>query len=69
MHARTRRQAIAQCARPTSIDFHSVAAIATTTAATIGGVILCFSPVDPVRELFWAAVINGVLAVPLMVVM
>jgi Mn2+/Fe2+ NRAMP family transporter len=38
-------------------------------AATVGGVILCFLPVDPVKELFWSAVINGVIAVPIMVVM
>ena len=37
--------------------------------ATVGGVILCFTPMDPVRELFWAAVINGVIAVPIMAVM
>jgi len=38
-------------------------------AATVGGVILCFTPTDPVKELFWSAVINGVIAVPIMVVM
>lgn len=38
-------------------------------AATVGGVLLCFTPTDPVRELFWSAVINGVIAVPIMVVM
>jgi len=38
-------------------------------AATVGGVILCFTPMDPVRELFWSAVINGVIAVPIMAVM
>jgi NRAMP (natural resistance-associated macrophage protein)-like metal ion transporter len=38
-------------------------------AATVGGVILCFTPADPVKELFWSAVINGVIAVPIMVVM
>ena len=38
-------------------------------AATIGGVILCFTPTDPVKELFWAAVLNGVIAVPIMAVM
>ncbi|WP_232076978.1 NRAMP family divalent metal transporter [Variovorax sp. PBL-E5] len=38
-------------------------------AATLGGVLLCFTPTDPVRELFWAAVINGVIAVPIMAVM
>ena len=38
-------------------------------AATVGGVVLCFTPADPVKELFWSAVINGVIAVPIMVVM
>ncbi len=38
-------------------------------AATIGGVVLCFTPMDPVKELFWSAVLNGVIAVPIMVVM
>jgi NRAMP (natural resistance-associated macrophage protein)-like metal ion transporter len=37
--------------------------------ATLGGVALCFTPVDPVRELFWSAVLNGLIAVPIMVVM
>jgi NRAMP (natural resistance-associated macrophage protein)-like metal ion transporter len=38
-------------------------------AATIGGVALCFTPMDPVKELFWSAVLNGIIAVPIMVVM
>jgi len=38
-------------------------------AATIVGVILCFTPMDPVKELFWSAVLNGIIAVPIMVVM
>ena len=38
-------------------------------AATLGGVILCFTPADPVKELFWSAVLNGVIAVPVMIVM
>ena len=37
--------------------------------ATLGGVLLCFTPTDPMQELFWAAVINGVIAVPIMSVM
>ncbi|MCC6473541.1 MAG: divalent metal cation transporter [Burkholderiales bacterium] len=37
--------------------------------ATAGGVLLCFTLSDPVQELFWAAVINGVIAVPIMAVM
>jgi Mn2+/Fe2+ NRAMP family transporter len=38
-------------------------------ASTVGGVIFCFTPTDPVKELFWSAVINGVIAVPIMAVM
>jgi NRAMP (natural resistance-associated macrophage protein)-like metal ion transporter len=38
-------------------------------AATIGGVVLSFTPTDPVKELFYAAVLNGVIAVPIMAVM
>lgn len=38
-------------------------------AATLVGVVLCFTPTDPVKELFWSAVINGVVAVPIMVVL
>ena len=37
--------------------------------ATLGGVALCFTEADPVRELFWSAVLNGVTAVPIMAVM
>ncbi len=37
--------------------------------ATLGGVGLGFLPIDPVRELFWSAVLNGVIAVPIMTVM
>ena len=36
--------------------------------ATLGGVALNFSPVDPIKALYWSAVVNGVLAAPLMVV-
>jgi NRAMP (natural resistance-associated macrophage protein)-like metal ion transporter len=37
--------------------------------ATLGGVLLDFSPIDPVKGLFWSAVINGVIAIPIMAVM
>ena len=37
--------------------------------ATLGGVFLCFTPIDPMKELFYSAVINGVIAVPIMAVM
>lgn len=32
------------------------------------GVIMNFTPIDPIKALFWSAVINGVVAVPVMVV-
>jgi len=38
-------------------------------AASVGGVVLCFTSMDPVKELFWSAVLNGVIAVPIMAVM
>ena len=38
------------------------------TAATVIGLGLNFTPIDPIKALFWAAVINGVLAGPVMVV-
>jgi NRAMP (natural resistance-associated macrophage protein)-like metal ion transporter len=38
-------------------------------AATLLGVGLNFSPIDPIKALFWSAVINGVVAVPVMVLM
>ena len=38
-------------------------------AATLSGVILCFMPMDPVKELVWSAELNGVTAVPIMAVM
>ena len=37
--------------------------------ATLLGVLLNFSSIDPIRALFWSAVINGVVAVPVMVLM
>lgn len=35
-------------------------------AATLVGALLNFSSIDPIRALFWTAVINGVVAVPIM---
>jgi NRAMP (natural resistance-associated macrophage protein)-like metal ion transporter len=37
--------------------------------ATVGGVALNFTSIDPIKALFWTAVINGVIAVPIMIVM
>ena len=37
-------------------------------AAIIAGIALDYSTIDPIKALFWAAVVNGVIAVPLMFV-
>jgi NRAMP (natural resistance-associated macrophage protein)-like metal ion transporter len=41
----------------------------TIAVATALGVLLNYSPIDPIKALFWSAVINGVVAVPVMVLM
>ncbi len=38
------------------------------TIAILLGVALNFTPVDPIKALFWSAVLNGVIAVPIMVI-
>jgi Mn2+/Fe2+ NRAMP family transporter len=45
-------------------SFYAVIAI-----ATIVGAALNFTPIDPIKALFWSAVINGVVAAPVMVLM
>jgi NRAMP (natural resistance-associated macrophage protein)-like metal ion transporter len=45
-------------------EFYGIIAI-----ATVGGVALNFTHLDPVRALLWSAEINGMIAVPIMVVM
>jgi NRAMP (natural resistance-associated macrophage protein)-like metal ion transporter len=42
---------------------------ATIAVATIAGLTLNYIGIDPIKALYWAAVVNGVLAAPLMVVM
>jgi len=44
-------------------QFYTVIAV-----ATLGGVALTFANLDPIKALYWSAVINGVAAVPIMVV-
>src|SRR5450756_1034967 len=39
------------------------------TVATAGGLLLDFTPIDPIKALFWSAVINGTIAIPIMIVM
>ncbi len=42
---------------------------ATLTIATLVGVALNFTSVNPIQALFWSAVVNGIVAVPVMVLM
>jgi NRAMP (natural resistance-associated macrophage protein)-like metal ion transporter len=42
---------------------------AIVSVATALGVALNFTPIDPIKALFWSAVINGVVSVPVMLVM
>jgi len=42
---------------------------ATIAVATLVGVLINFSPVSPIKALYWSAVINGVVAVPIMAMM
>jgi Mn2+/Fe2+ NRAMP family transporter len=44
--------------------FYSIIAV-----STLVGVALCFTPIDPIKALYWSAVINGVISVPIMAVM
>ena len=46
-----------------AVGFYSVIA-----AATLLGIGIDFSPLDPIKALFWSAVINGFVAVPVMAV-
>ena len=39
------------------------------TFATLAGAAIGFTPIDPIRALYWAAVLNGIIAVPVMAVM
>ncbi len=47
---------------------HARGFYATLTASVLVGVALNFNDVDPVKELMWAAVLNGIAAVPIMAV-
>ncbi len=42
---------------------------ATIAVATLVGIGLNFSAIDPIKALFWSAVVNGVVATPIMVMM
>jgi Mn2+/Fe2+ NRAMP family transporter len=41
----------------------------TIAASTLIGIVLGFTSIDPIKALYWSAVINGVISVPIMAVM
>jgi len=45
-------------------EFYGIIAV-----AMLGGILIGFLPIDPIKALYWSAVMNGVIAVPIMVVM
>ena len=53
----------------TRIPRRAKAFYAIIALATLIGAILNCTPLDPIKALFWSAVINGVVAVPVMVAM
>jgi len=42
---------------------------ATLVSATLIGLLINFTSIDPIKALFWAAILNGIIAVPMMFVM
>ena len=57
---------------PTGLDrklFEAKEFYAIVTFATVGGMLLGLTAIDPIKALFWSAVINGFIAVPIMAVM
>jgi NRAMP (natural resistance-associated macrophage protein)-like metal ion transporter len=51
------------------LPLHAKAFYATIAVGMALGVALNFSPIDPIRALYWSAVLNGVVAVPVMITM
>jgi Mn2+/Fe2+ NRAMP family transporter len=49
---------------PDAVGFYSIIA-----AATVVGLALSYAPIDPIQMLVWSAVLNGIVAVPIMTVM
>jgi NRAMP (natural resistance-associated macrophage protein)-like metal ion transporter len=49
---------------PDAVGFYSIIAVATVVGFALG-----FTSIDPIRMLIWSAVLNGIVAVPIMVVM
>ena len=56
--------AASNCRRAARIGFYAIVG-----AATLGGAALAATKIDPIAMLFWAAVLNGVVSVPIMAAM
>jgi Mn2+/Fe2+ NRAMP family transporter len=55
--------------RPTGLSLQPAEArtfYAVIAIATIGGAALDFTPIDPIKALYWSAIVNGIVAVPLL---
>jgi len=48
---------------------HAKAFYLALAGATLVGILINFSPIDPIKALYWSAVINGIVAVPVMAIM
>jgi NRAMP (natural resistance-associated macrophage protein)-like metal ion transporter len=60
-----RRWTVGLARRPQS----AMAFYAVIVVATMAGTLLNFTPLNPIKALYWSAVINGIVAVPVMIVM
>jgi Mn2+/Fe2+ NRAMP family transporter len=47
-----------------AVGFYSIIGL-----SMVFGLIVVFSPIDPIKALFWSAVLNGVISVPIMAAM
>jgi Mn2+/Fe2+ NRAMP family transporter len=57
---------------PTGLDRkpqQAKAFYATIAIATVIGIVLNLTPINPIKAWFWSAVINGIVAVPVMAIM
>ena len=52
--------------QPRGAALEARAFYAVIVVATLVGAALDFTPIDPIKALFWSAVVNGVIAVPIM---
>jgi len=53
-----------QAKAPDAVGFYCIIA-----AATVVGLALGYTPIDPIQMLIWSAVLNGIVAVPIMTIM